>query len=93
MGRKVVAYSFEFKSFGPPHVALNKLGIVLLRRGKPDLAAKAFRRAIKLHPNCAVLYYNLGIALTNLGQHKTAKTAFKRAEELDPNLRPPATQT
>ncbi|MEK9180135.1 MAG: tetratricopeptide repeat protein [Patescibacteria group bacterium] len=87
MSRKVVGYTVELKKLGPPHVSLNNIGVVLFRRGKFDLAAEAFRKAIKLHPGCATLFYNLGMVLTKLGRHRAAEIALKRAGELDPNFK------
>src|SRR4051812_33182449 len=80
----------DFKSLlarQPHHLgALNLLGIVLLRAGKPDDAERCLRKALRLgsQPDPATLS-NHATALRQLGRHADALARLEEALALDPN--------
>jgi len=74
------------------------LGTRWLERGRPDLAAEAFERAVRLEPEGgafttgtthaterADLYYDYGLALRGLGRDADALGWFERAIEVAPD--------
>ncbi|HVT79886.1 MAG TPA: tetratricopeptide repeat protein, partial [Phycisphaerae bacterium] len=65
-------------------VLLDLLGIVLMRRGEPALAAEHFQKAIAIKPDVA-LYTNLGAALMELGRYQDAHDASRQALDLAPS--------
>jgi tetratricopeptide (TPR) repeat protein len=67
-------------------IALNNLGVPLLRQGKVDDALAVYRRAIELDPKYALTYVGLGHALYDEKQVDEAIAACRKAIELDPNL-------
>jgi Flp pilus assembly protein TadD len=65
--------------------AWNGLGNLLSeRRGRPQDAEQAYRRAIELDPRYALPWHNLGIQLGDLRRYEEAEQAYRRAMELDP---------
>ena len=55
-----------------------------LRAGRPEAAAKAYRRLIKENPNQPEAHNNLGIALKALGKLDEAARSYRRALSLAP---------
>jgi len=77
------------------------LGTRWLERGRPDLAAQSFERAVRLEPRGgafargtthaterADLYYNYGLALRALSRDSEALAWFERAVEVAPDRAP-----
>ena len=77
------------------------LGTRWLERGRPDLAAQAFERAVHLEPRRgafapgathaterADLYYNYGLALRSLGREAEALSWLEQAVEVAPDRAP-----
>ena len=56
-----------------------------LRAGRPEVAAKAYRRLLKEHPSQPEAHNNLGIALKTLGKLDAAAESYRRALSLAPN--------
>src|SRR5579862_1338840 len=63
--------------------ALNELGFVFMKTGRPELAVVHFERAAELAPNLAVLQTNYAAALLALSRPREAETAARRALQLD----------
>jgi len=62
------------------------MGIAYRRTGRPDLAARAFRRAIQDDPQHVNAHYNLGVVLAHdLDDPAGAVAAWERFLELAPN--------
>ncbi|WP_166653790.1 tetratricopeptide repeat-containing sulfotransferase family protein [Tahibacter aquaticus] len=66
--------------------ALRLLGIVLHKSGQPGDAIDAYRRALQVAPDDALLWNNLGSAQRANGDGEAAAEAFRRAVELAPQL-------
>ena len=69
------------------------LGIVLLRKGNPEKALEAFRKALDLDPNFALAHLNVGAALMDMNSASPrpdrlaeAIIHLKKAAELDPTM-------
>ena len=69
------------------------LGIVHLRKGNPEKALEAFRKALALDPNFALAHLNVGAALMEMhfSSPQPARLAeaighLKKATELDPSM-------
>lgn len=70
--------------------AHQNLGFALSRRGEPEAAVAAFRRALELRPDDATAANNLGNALLALGRADEARTVLVAAVDRhprDPDLR------
>ncbi len=61
------------------------LGRSYISLGKPDLATRAFGRAIQVDNSRAEAFASLGLAYDKLGQHQYAQRAYTRALKIDPN--------
>jgi Tfp pilus assembly protein PilF len=57
-----------------------------MRLGKPELARRAYERAVAIEPDSAAAHYNMGALLRQAGEPARARTAFERALEHDPQL-------
>lgn len=66
--------------------ALHLLGTLLLKIGKPAVAIKMLKRAVKCQPNCALAYNSLGVALHRTGFLKDAVSALDKAISLAHDL-------
>jgi tetratricopeptide (TPR) repeat protein len=65
--------------------AWNGLGNLLSeRRGRPQDAEQAYRRAIELDPRYAAPWNNLGVELERLERPGEAESAYRKAIELNP---------
>lgn len=61
-------------------------GVCYRRTGRPDLAEKDFREAIKMRPGHAVAHMNLGVVLAyDMRKYEEAAEMFERYLELAPN--------
>ncbi len=70
----------------PRHIdAINLMGIVAQRLGNHDHAIDWFQRAITLHDQSALLYYNLGTALQAAGRREEAVATLQKALGRDPD--------
>jgi tetratricopeptide (TPR) repeat protein len=58
---------------------------VSLEEENPDAAVEAYRRALKLRPDCSDTLVNLGRLHAETGALKLATDCFRRALELEPN--------
>lgn len=65
--------------------ALNGMGLIALRQGKPDDAIVKFKQAIASKPNFADAYNNLGVAYRAKGNLVQARAYFARALQINPN--------
>lgn len=63
---------------------LNNRGGDELREGRPDVALRYFRNAVRLAPTFAPAWGNLGVAQRRLGSTTEALEAYARAVEVDP---------
>jgi tetratricopeptide (TPR) repeat protein len=63
-------------------VAHFNLGLALYRLGDPTGAAAAYRKAIRLEPDLALVHHNLGRALSKLGDPTGAAAAYREAIRL-----------
>lgn len=70
----------------PDHVeALHLLAMLLLGRGRADLAINLLRRAIAVEPGGARYHEALGHALREAGYTRDALTAFRTASDIAPS--------
>jgi predicted O-linked N-acetylglucosamine transferase (SPINDLY family) len=65
--------------------ALHLLGLLLLGRGRGDLAVGLLRRAVTASPNVAGIHRDLGHALRSQGMVDEALASYERAYALDPD--------
>lgn len=63
---------------------LNGLGLVFLRLGEADEAARCFERTLALTPDSASATFNLGMARAQSGSLDEALEAFRRTAQLTP---------
>jgi tetratricopeptide (TPR) repeat protein len=73
-------------SFSADPAVLTSLGVVLLKKNVPDVAAKFFRRAAVLEPADARHHLNLASALRAAAQPGLAIESLEKAIALDPSL-------
>jgi protein O-GlcNAc transferase len=66
-------------------IALNALGVVVLRLGRGEAAIEAFRVAIGVRPEFADAHSNLGHALTSMGRFVEAEAACRAALAVQPD--------
>lgn len=64
----------------------NRLGITLRKQGKPDLAIEEYRKALKIAPNDAGLYYNMAMAYSEGRQFQDAYNFLDKALSISPDL-------
>lgn len=64
--------------------AWKNLGLIHVREGAPEKAAKAFTRVIELGGGDSLTYGLLGYAYSNLANHLSSETAYRMAVLLDP---------
>jgi Flp pilus assembly protein TadD len=62
------------------------LGMVWVRRGAMEEAAKAFQEAVRLNPHHAGAFNNLGIVLAALGRNDEATEAYRRGIKIGPGI-------
>ncbi|MDX2143150.1 MAG: tetratricopeptide repeat-containing glycosyltransferase family protein [Rhodospirillaceae bacterium] len=62
------------------------LGLQLQQLGHLEQSAAAYRKAMKVNPNVALLYNNLGVVVYNQGNLSEAVALQKKAIALDPTL-------
>jgi tetratricopeptide (TPR) repeat protein len=65
--------------------ALNNMGNVLVKQGKPDQAIPQFRKALDIAPGFAEAHNNLGLALDATGNVEEAIAQYRKALEIDPD--------
>jgi tetratricopeptide (TPR) repeat protein len=68
-----------------PSPSDEKLGIALIRQGKPDQAVARFRKALAKTPNHPVAHNNLGLALLMLGRTQEAVACYRTALAIAPD--------
>jgi Flp pilus assembly protein TadD len=61
------------------------MGKVLEKKGEPELAIRALRRAAAMDPNNSVTHHLLGQAYRDLGQNEEAERELKLAGQLQQN--------
>ncbi|MFP5221367.1 MAG: tetratricopeptide repeat protein [Acidobacteriota bacterium] len=64
----------------------NRLGITLRKQGKPELAIEEYRKALKIAPNDAGLYYNMAMAYSEGRQFQDAFNFLDKALTISPDL-------
>jgi tetratricopeptide (TPR) repeat protein len=64
--------------------ALNLLGIIAARTGRPAEAARLLERAVAARPHEAALRNNYGNVLRDLGRHAAALESYDQALQLEP---------
>jgi len=64
----------------------NRLGITLRKQGKPELAIEEYRKALKIAPNDAGLYYNMAMAYSEGRQFQDAFNFLDKALTINPDL-------
>lgn len=69
----------------PPPPALQMLGVIQMRKGKPQLAITWFDKLLKLRPNMPDVWSNRGFALQDLGKTDEALASYERALKLKPD--------
>ncbi len=65
--------------------ALNELGVVQLRRKKPEAAQNALLAALQMDVDNAETHHNLGLVYYTLGKVEPAVTHFEQAIRLSPD--------
>jgi len=79
----------ELEAFGETYPgyagAQVNLGIIYDRRGRPDAAEAAFRRAVRVCAKCASAYNHLGISQRHKGLFDEAEQSYLLAIEADAN--------
>jgi tetratricopeptide (TPR) repeat protein len=71
-----------------PHVrAFSKLGLLQLRRGRPEQALVNLARVASLRPDLPAAHNDLGAAFAALHEYLEAAMHFERATLLDPSIR------
>jgi tetratricopeptide (TPR) repeat protein len=76
----------EETSHPQDHAVLTGLGVVYLRKGRANDAARMFRQAVESQPGAAAYHGNLATALAEAGDSETAIRHLNSAIELDPSL-------
>jgi Tfp pilus assembly protein PilF len=71
---------------GPAFVQAFNTGLEAHQAGDLDKAVVAYRQAMRLNPNVALLQNNFGVALYDQGKKDEALKHQRKAVELDPNL-------
>jgi tetratricopeptide (TPR) repeat protein len=79
-----VAYREALKATPDFAEALNGLGSVLFRQGKPAEAMTKFQSAIAADPGLKLAYFNLGYAARKNGDFLVAAQAYETYVKLDP---------
>jgi tetratricopeptide (TPR) repeat protein len=64
----------------------NRLGITLRKQGKWDQAIEEYRKALKIAPNDAGLYYNIAMAHVEGRQYQDAFNFLDKAIRINPDL-------
>jgi protein O-mannosyl-transferase len=67
------------------YVALNNLGVALLRKGQVDEAAALLQETTRLAPRFATGHYGLGDALAAQGRYEEAVLQYEETLKLQPN--------
>ncbi|MBE9095731.1 tetratricopeptide repeat protein [Tychonema sp. LEGE 07203] len=60
-----------------------QMGAAFMTQGNLDEAIAAYRKAIKLNPDCSATHNNLGDALAKTSKVDEASQAYRRAIELE----------
>ncbi|MBY0511608.1 MAG: tetratricopeptide repeat protein, partial [Rhodospirillaceae bacterium] len=71
---------------GPAFVQAFNLGLQLHQAGELEKAVVAYRKALSINPNVALLQNNFGVALYDLNKKEEALVHQRKAIALDPNL-------
>jgi tetratricopeptide (TPR) repeat protein len=74
-------YSAALAACPMNHLAANELGVLLVREGRAEEAARLFERTIDLAPS-ATVYHNLSIAQGKLGFHGEAAANEQESQRL-----------
>jgi tetratricopeptide (TPR) repeat protein len=77
----VTMYSAALATCPSNHLAANELGVLLVRDGRADEAARLFERTIDIAPS-ATAYHNLAVAQGKLGFHREAAANEEEAQRL-----------
>ena len=71
---------------GPAFVQAFNLGLQLHQAGELEKAVVAYRKALSINPNVALLQNNFGVALYDLNKKDEALVHQRKAIAIDPNL-------
>ena len=84
--KQVLNQSTELLERFPDSIALHIInGDCNTKLKRFDTAIINYKRAIELHPNFAVSYFNLGIALQDKGDSRAALKSYRIAIKINPN--------
>jgi len=72
------------KSGEPPVELYTAVGHLQFEGGRFDLAAEAYREALKLQPEHKTCHYNLAVCLEKTGRYKDALGSYQKAFEIAP---------
>jgi len=72
------------KSGEPPVELYTAVGHLQFEGGRFDLAAEAYREALKLQPEHKTCHYNLAVCLEKTGRYKDALGSYRKAFEIAP---------
>ena len=59
------------------------MGKVLEKKGEPELAVRALRRAVAMDPNNSITHHLLGQAYRDLGNNEAAERELRLAGQLE----------
>jgi tetratricopeptide (TPR) repeat protein len=76
--RKAIALKPDFV------LPLDRVGMILARKGDFEGAAESYRLAIERNDQDPATFYNYGVSLVNAGQRDLAKAAFEKLLAVDP---------
>jgi Flp pilus assembly protein TadD len=86
MNRKQRRASAGQGATGPAFIQTFNLALQLHQAGELDRAVIAYRKALSMNPNVALLQNNFGVALYDLGKKDEALMHQRKAIAIDPNL-------
>ena len=65
----------------------NTLGVISRKKGDYETALLQYQKALKIHPDEPLIYYNIGRLYVNMKDLKKAAASFKDALEKDPEFK------
>jgi len=65
----------------------NTLGVIYRKKGDYQTALLQYQKALKIHPDEPLIYYNIGRLYVNMKDLKQAAAAFKDALQQDPEFK------
>jgi len=83
----ILQFNEAVKIYNKHYKAYFNMGLCYEMLNQPEMAMKAYEKAINSNPDFAKAYHNLGILYLMFGQRDKALTTLKKASELDPNYK------